>query len=298
VARKAEGTHFQAAQSNMVRQALVRQTSPTHSGLRVELDRIVNPAMGQPDFTNVYRLATNTMPLALAEDRSFTSLYQLHTNWQALVVNRDLTNETYVIFAGGLRGPANTFWALQMNPSNGSLVAGSWSDVPMRYPPVDRDAAVWLARQSLATNAPLVEARLEYSRTRSPSPFLPVWNVTLLVLGSPTNVFIGQGMDLGSDTDGDGVNDGDELYSGSSPSDSNSVLRTRISLGSPFGTNGSRRMIITWDPATTNRTYSLMWSTHLSGGFSRITYGLGEAASHGFTDAPPDRITLYGIETE
>jgi hypothetical protein len=222
------------------------------------------------------------LPAALFGDLGFQRQFDRGTE---LVVHEVDAGErgSYVLLAGGMRGPGSTVYVMQLDPDQGAMLQATWSEVPQIYPPVPEDAAVWLARRTsgVPAEAEVERAELVYDPSRCVSPFLPLWRVTFSD-GKDTFVRdVGQDADLSHDSDGDGQSDRVELYAGSDPDDAGSTFAIAASRAEASSVPGD--VVLRWASAE-GRTYSVYRSYDLRQGFSRIA---------GHVSASPPQNILY-----
>jgi len=241
---------------------------------------------------SLHSMLAAVLPDALLEDGGFISLFEKTQTIRSYAVNRDVPAESYVLLAGVILGPASTAFIAKMNADDGSISQMAWGE-PSRYLPIDRDAAIWVARKHTGDpDAELVRAELVYTADTCASALLPRWKVELLVGGLDTTVHVPQGADLSTDMDGDGQNDGDELYAGTDPDNKASVL----SISGVSQTTGGAAL--RWS-SVADRTYSISHSGDLMSDFVPLITGVPATPPiNVYTTQPPSSLTFYRIDVE
>jgi hypothetical protein len=183
-----------------------------------------------------------------------------------------------------------------MNPDDGSVEQMAWGNTS-RYLPVDQDAAAWKAcRQMSEPDAVLLNAKLVYAAGVCSSPFLPRWKLDFQIDGEPDQtVYVGQGVDLSGDQDGDGIDDGSELYAGTDPLNSSSLLELS---GQSLEAAGTDEVIIEW-ASEADKTYSVSRAVNLLSGFELETTGIQATPPvNSYTTVPPASISFYRVEVD
>jgi len=286
-----EGAAFAAAEERIAATTLSVAESPKDAAVARFLASIVTPPTlarrGVTSFgpVTVPDLA-RVVPQALMAEKGFRQIYDTAQHLEVYAVNEGQA-DAYVLVAGCLRGPASAQYVLRMNPADGSVLEATWCAAPTQYLPVDRDAAIWQARQQAGDpDAAVLSAKLVYSPDLCASPFLPAWQVELQ---SGTNLVM-QGIDLSHDSDADGMSDGSELYAGSDPMSGASVFTIDAGAG--------ETVVLTW-PSVAGKTYSVHRSTDLLNGFTRIAGGIAATPPvNVFRDNPQTQTFYYRIEVE
>jgi hypothetical protein len=234
----------------------------------------------------------DSIPDPLQEDAGFMSAYNQAPVVSYYAVNTNRANE-YYLAAGGVRGPGSTLFVLKL-ARDGSMRQATWHHEPTFFHPLERKAADWAARKQLSgtsvscTGAALVSIK-------GSSDFMPVWDMIFDVDGNPVSVVVRADVDLSMDTDGDGMADGDELYSGSDPGQRSSVFAVE---GGHLAALGADRLVVEW-PAAEGKTYSLLRASDLASPFSRIATGLAATPPmNTYTDTVTEATAYYRVEVE
>jgi len=238
------------------------------------------------------------VPAALGDESAFRALFQESRYVQAYRVNAGQPDE-YVLAAGGLAGPGSTVYLLRISPEDGSIGEVTWCLEPSRFLPVNRDAAIWLARRDLGdAAAAVVDAKLVYDRNVAPSRFFPAWEIRLQSGKDVVTSFVDQFRDLGGDADQDGASDGDELFAGSDPSDAASRFEVGGGAGEASAVWGEDGVTIRW-PSVAGKIYSVHRATSLIEGFTKIAGGIAATPPvNEFKDRPDAPVVYYRIEVE
>ncbi|MBN1269831.1 MAG: hypothetical protein JXB04_09600, partial [Kiritimatiellae bacterium] len=234
------------------------------------------------------------IPFALLQDAGFMAAFSQADAHNVYTVNADDPDHSYVLTAGGLRGPATTVFVLKMDPESGALRQATWQDAPGMYPPVSREAAIWLGLAGKA-DATLVSADLVYDPAADASAFFPRWRITYSQGGQAHVATVTQQADLGGDSDGDGMSDGAELYAGTDPTNASSGFAAD---GGKSSALGAAHGVIRW-PSQAGRTYSLYRATDFATGFAAVESHIGATPPmNTYTDQLPAATTYYRVEVE
>ncbi|NCC50959.1 MAG: hypothetical protein EOM20_07045 [Spartobacteria bacterium] len=289
------GAVFDSAVTSLYAKTVRNELVVSNQALAARLNRYAD---GEPWTNDAHVLLHNGIPMPLWADKEFTYGFESATNTRPYVVNADDPTNRYYLIAGSRYGRGSTHYVLKINPGDGSMVQATWVGVPGRYPAIDAEAAEWHARLNPALeSAPLLDARLVHDAEICPSPFAPAWRLEFLV-GMNTNIeVVPQGIDLGGDTDGDGMSDADELFAGTDPEDKDSLLDLS-GLDWSWDMYGNH-LVIQW-PSATNRTYGLYRGMDDPAHLTRYISGLPATPPlNTITDNPPDAVRIfYRVDVE
>jgi len=213
-----------------------------------------------------------SVPQALREDGGFMDAFSAGgvVNYYPVNTNRA---DKYYLGAGGVRGPATTRFVVKLAP-DGSLLQATWSDDPEFYRPLIIEAADWVARREIEGGEEAEMTGSELVSAEGGSAFNPQWELTYDVEGQPVFALVRHDVDLSGDADEDGMSDGDELYSGTSP---DSALSVFIIEGGILRALGEDRMVIQW-PSLEGRTYSVYRADRITEPFEMLWSGIPATA--------------------
>lgn len=202
--------------------------------------------------------------------------------------------DSYVLAAGAVRGPGSTVYVMKL-ATNGAFAQATWHANTSLYPPVPSEAAEWVARRRLGyTDEPLVDAQLRFDPSVDASPFFPHWELEFDVDGSPVVAVVEQNVDLGGDTDGDGMSDRSELYAGVNPEDASvqlGVMGTRESISGDS-------IAIRW-PSVGGRFYSIYRGADLTDDLTILQSHIAATPPENtYTDQLSEVTMFYRIEVE
>ncbi len=232
-----------------------------------------------------------SLPKALAEHEAFADAFGAAPVVAYYAVNTNGSG-TYYLAAGGERGPGSTRYVLKL-ATNGAVLQATWSDDPAFYQVPGLDVAEWAARQQVGTSATLQASALVGNP--GDSPFVPAWQLQFDHNGTTVYSEVRADIDLSGDADGDGVSDGQELYTGQDPNDALSVFSIE---GGTLRTLGPDKLILRW-PSKAGRTYSVHRAVLLGQPFTRIASQVAATAPENeYVDEPSSARAFYKVVVE
>jgi len=240
-----------------------------------------------------------SVPSALRTDAGFMNLFRQCTATNYYVVNPTNAAATYVLAAGGQRGPGTTLFVLKLNATNAALQLATWQPMPSFFPPVPEAAAVWASRRAIGQpQAACVKAELVYDPAVDASPFFPRWQVVLNAGGTTYVTTVNQQYDLNGDEDGDGMSDRMELYTGTDPSDRASAYHLEAGAAGTPQQPDPARVTLSW-PSVAGRRYSLHGAADLKSGFQVIESHIPATPPlNVYTSPLPAAAYFYRVEAE
>jgi hypothetical protein len=232
------------------------------------------------------------LPDALLNNEAFMNAFNQGQVVSYYEVNSNRTDR-YFLAGGGDYGPASTRYVIKLAP-DGSLLQASWNDQPVFYEPLPLNAADWAAQRQLSGDEITLTSN-ELVSAAGGSAFNPVWNLNYEVDGTPVNSVVQSDVDLSGDTDGDGMNDRQELYAGQDPGDALSVFSIE---GGVVEILGEDQVVISW-PSTAGKTYSLKRCGNLLQGFEVRASGVAATPPvNTYTDQVSTATVYYRVDVE